>query len=106
MIGRSLVSAPRDSLSFLFAVSSERVMGLGNGTEMLTNAQLMDLLSPYTGKITYMYDSFRQWGDCVDWDPCPECNDESFNQVRYRDKGSSEATIVQVSGGFERHGKV
>lgn len=42
---------------------------------MLTNADILELLHPSNSKITYLYDEFAKWGNCTDWDPCPECTD-------------------------------
>lgn len=51
----------------------EKMLGLGESTDFLVNAELLELLHPAKGLLSYMYTSFGSWGTCTDWDPCPEC---------------------------------
>lgn len=63
--------ASHASASFLGV--PEQVLGFGSAEHFLTNAELFELFNPANGRLSYMYDSFQQWGTCNDWDPCPEC---------------------------------
>ncbi|CAB1114279.1 TYR [Ectocarpus sp. CCAP 1310/34] len=56
---------------------TERMLGLGDGTELLTNSDLVEILHPSNPKLPYVYEGFNKWGTCTDWDPCPECDDGS-----------------------------
>lgn len=58
-------------------ICTERMLGLGDGSELLTNADLVELLHPSNPKLPYVYEGFNKWGTCTDWDPCPECGDAS-----------------------------
>eukprot|EP00752_Nemacystus_decipiens_P002673 g2501.t1 len=46
---------------------TERVFGFGDGTNFLTNQQILDLLSPANAKLPYAYDKFDTWGSCTNW---------------------------------------
>eukprot|EP00752_Nemacystus_decipiens_P002672 g2500.t1 len=46
---------------------TERVFGFGDGTDFLTNQEIIDLLSPANPKLSYAYDKFDTWGSCTDW---------------------------------------
>ncbi|CAB1114283.1 unnamed protein product [Ectocarpus sp. CCAP 1310/34] len=54
---------------------TEQTLGLGEGSELLTNADLTEILHPSNPKLPYLYEAFGKWGTCTDWDPCPECSD-------------------------------
>jgi len=41
---------------------------LGDGTDFLTNQEIIDLLSPSNPKLPYAYDKFDTWGPCTGWD--------------------------------------
>eukprot|EP00752_Nemacystus_decipiens_P007679 g6864.t2 len=47
---------------------TEQAFGFGDGTEFLTNQQIIDLLSPSNPSLPYVYDKFDTWGSCSDWD--------------------------------------
>lgn len=49
------------------------MFGLGDSTELLTNADILRLLDPANPNVPYLYEGFTKWGTCTDWDPCPEC---------------------------------
>ncbi|CAM9966345.1 unnamed protein product [Scytosiphon promiscuus] len=54
---------------------TEVMLGLGDGTELLTNANILELLYPSNPQLPYIYEGFGKWGTCTDWDACPECGD-------------------------------
>ena len=56
---------------------AELMLGMGNGTRLLTNAEILELLHPSNPRVTYLYEGFQKWGTCNDWDACPECADGS-----------------------------
>eukprot|EP00752_Nemacystus_decipiens_P002661 g2489.t1 len=47
---------------------TEREFGFGDGTDFLTNQEIIDLLSPANPKLPYAYDKFDTWGPCTGWD--------------------------------------
>lgn len=51
------------------------MLGMGDSTELLTNAGILELLHPTNPKVPYLYEGFEKWGTCTDWDACPECTD-------------------------------
>ncbi|CAM9857648.1 unnamed protein product [Choristocarpus tenellus] len=53
---------------------TERMLGLGPGTNLLNNEDLIQMFHPSSIKVPYMYGNFNQWGTCQDWDVCPGCN--------------------------------
>lgn len=57
------------------SLRSERMLGLGDGSNLLTNADLLEILDPQNPELPYLYEGFQKWGTCSDWDPCPECVD-------------------------------
>ncbi|CAN0296732.1 unnamed protein product [Pylaiella littoralis] len=52
---------------------SEKYLGMGSGTELLTNSQLMSMFHASNPRLPYVYDRFDKWGTVEDWDFCPEC---------------------------------
>lgn len=67
--------SPFPTTLVLFNYCAELMLGLGDSTELLTNADILELLHPTSPKVTYLYDGFDKWGSCTDWDACPECTD-------------------------------
>ena len=56
-------AGPYDSLYL-----TEKDFGFGDGTDFLTNQDIIDLLSPSNPALPYVYDKFDTWGSCTDWD--------------------------------------
>lgn len=52
---------------------AEKVLGFGDGTDYLTNKELMAVFHPSNPRLPYVYEKFSQWGAIMDWDFCPEC---------------------------------
>ncbi|CAM9741455.1 unnamed protein product [Pylaiella littoralis] len=53
---------------------TEIMLGIGDGSELLTNEEIQQLLHPSNPAVPYLYEDFGTWGTCTDWDPCPECS--------------------------------
>eukprot|EP00904_Undaria_pinnatifida_P014260 jgi/Undpi1/9965/HiC_scaffold_28.g12419.m1 len=52
---------------------TEKDLGIGEGTEFLTNAQIMSFLHPSNPQLPFLYGTFEKWGTMDNWDFCPEC---------------------------------
>ena len=62
----------RDRLSF-FPLLAESALGAGQGTEFLTNDDIMHVLHASNPRLPYVFEKFSKWGVTDDWDFCPEC---------------------------------
>eukprot|EP00903_Cladosiphon_okamuranus_P019564 g17994.t1 len=56
-----------------FLPFSERDLGMGTGTDFLTNRDLVSHLHASNPRLPYVFDNFAKWGTVDDWDFCPEC---------------------------------
>lgn len=66
------IALPCVDLCFSCGVPAKE-LGFSEDTARLTNGGLLELLDPSKGHLPFIYDNFRQWGTCTEWDPCPEC---------------------------------
>ncbi|CAM9782570.1 unnamed protein product [Ectocarpus sp. 12 AP-2014] len=48
-------------------------LGMGAGTDLLTNRELMDILHPSNPRLPFVFEKFDTWGTAKSWDFCPEC---------------------------------
>ncbi|CAM9521680.1 unnamed protein product [Ascophyllum nodosum] len=56
-----------------FLPFTESALGAGQGTEFLTNDDIMHVLHASNPRLPYVFEKFSKWGVTDDWDFCPEC---------------------------------